>query len=109
MIIKTSTPLKLGLAAALLAATSATASSTTETLNPSAQNQQMGAATGLGTSHRFPTAAAAADHCPGDTIVWLHGSNLSYYLPDTAKYGKGVGSYACKAEADDAGFKSASQ
>ncbi len=104
----TLTPLKLGLAAALLAATAATASSTTENVSPSAQNEQMGATTGLGESHRFPTAAAATDHCPGDTIVWLHGPNLTYYLPDTAKYGKGAGSYACKAEADDAGFTSAS-
>ena len=106
---KTSTPLKLGLAAALLIATAAIAAPATEQLTPSAQNEQMGATAGLGESHRFPTAAAATDHCPGDSIVWLHGPNLTYYLPDTAKYGKGAGSYACKAEADDAGFKSASQ
>jgi len=106
---KTLMPFKLGLAAALLIATAAIAAPATEQLTPSAQNEHMGATTGLGESHRFPTAAAATNHCPGDTIVWLHGSNLSYYLPDTAKYGKGVGSYACKAEADDAGFKSASQ
>ena len=106
---KTVTPLKLGLVAALLVATAATAAPATEKLNPSASNEQMGATTGLGESHRFSTAAEAANHCPGDTIVWLHGPNLIYYLPGTAKYGKGVGSYACKAEADDAGFNSASE
>jgi hypothetical protein len=73
--------------------------------NPSAMNEQQGATTGLGSSHRFHTAAAAADHCPGDTIVWLAGSKLVYFLPGASRYGKGSGAYACRMEADSAGFR----
>lgn len=73
-------------------------------LSPSATNERQGATTGLGASHRFRTAAAAADHCPGDTIVWLSGAKLIYLLPGVARYGKGTGEYACQLEADSAGF-----
>lgn len=85
----------------------AAAAAQTQTLSPSALNERQGATTGLGASHRFQTAAEAANHCPGDTVVWLSGPNLIYYLPGTAKYGTGTGMYACKAEADDAGFRNA--
>lgn len=72
---------------------------------PSAINETQGATTGLGSSHRFATEAAAAAHCPGDTVVWSAGPNLIYDLPSSPNYGKGSGFYACKAEADDAGFQ----
>jgi len=98
----------LGLAAALFAGAIAAAAPPSQTLSPSAQNQREGATTGLGTSHRFATTAAAADHCPGDVIVWLSGPNLTYRLPGAPGYGSGVGQYACKAEADDAGFTAVS-
>ncbi len=75
--------------------------------NPSGMNEQQGATTGLGASHRFRTAAAAADHCPGDTVVWLSGRKLVYDLPAAAGYGKGTGQYACRMEAEDAGFHNA--
>lgn len=75
-----------------------------QSLSPSAENERQGATTGLGQSHRFGSAAAAADHCPGDTIVWLSGSKLIYLLPGAATYGKGNGAYACQMEADSAGF-----
>ncbi len=74
---------------------------------PSAQNEVEGATTGLGSSHRFGTSADATDHCPGDIIVWSSGPNLIYHLPGSGDYGKGSGFYACKAEADDAGFRAA--
>jgi hypothetical protein len=74
----------------------------------SAQSEAAGATTGLGTSHRFKTLAAAADHCPDDTIVWSSGAGASYHLPGSQFYGKaGQGFYACKAEADGAGFSNA--
>jgi hypothetical protein len=74
----------------------------------SAQSEAAGATTGLGTSHRFKTVAAATDHCPDDTIVWLSGVGTSYHLPGSQFYGKaGQGFYACKAEADSAGFSDA--
>jgi hypothetical protein len=72
--------------------------------NPSATSEQQGATTGLGSSHRFRSPADAANHCPGDAIVWLSGSKLVYVLPGAATYGKGSGDYACKMEADGAGF-----
>jgi hypothetical protein len=101
---KTSVQLALSLAVALAAAAPAFAATQDESLSPSAQNERQGDTTGLGASHRFAQAADAAQHCPGDTIVWLAGSKLVYELPGAAKYGKGPGAYACKAEADDAGF-----
>ena len=72
---------------------------------PSAQSETQGATTGLGTSHRFATVAAATAHCPSDTIVWSSRSSKSYHLSTSKYYGKTKhGFYACKAEADDAGF-----
>ena len=97
---------KLGLALALAgpAALGLHATAPAQYHNPSTTNEQQGATTGLGSSHRFPTAADAASHCPGDTIVWLSGAKLVYLLPGAAKYGEGSGAYACRMEADDAGF-----
>jgi len=69
----------------------------------SAQSAVMGATTGLGDSHRFPTPAAAAAHCPGDTVVWSNGKDLTYQPAN----GQSGGFYACKMEADDAGFQPA--
>jgi hypothetical protein len=71
---------------------------------PSAISATQGATTGLGDSHRFATPAAATAHCSGDTIVWSSGPDLTYSLPNAPNYGKGHGFYACKSEADDAGF-----
>jgi hypothetical protein len=82
----------------------ASAQTSAQSMSPSAQSERQGATTGLGSSHRFRSAAAAADHCPGDTIVWLTGPKLIYLLPGAAKYGKGSGAYACQMEADGAGF-----
>ncbi len=75
---------------------------------PSAMSATHGATTGLGDSHRFATPAAAAAHCSNDTIVWSTGTGLTYTLPNASDYGKGTGFYACKGEADDAGFHPAS-
>ncbi len=69
----------------------------------SAQSASMGATTGLGISHRFPTPDAAAAHCPGDTVVWSNGKTLTYQPAN----GQPGGFYACKMEADDAGFQPA--
>jgi hypothetical protein len=71
----------------------------------SAQSASMGATTGLGVSHRFPTPDAAAAHCPGDTVVWSSGKTLTYQPAN----GQSGGFYACKMEADDAGFQPAGQ
>jgi hypothetical protein len=95
------------LALAIPSALGAQTTAPAQHLTPSAMSEQQGATSGLGESHRFRTSAAAADHCPGDTIVWLSGSKLIYLLPDAAKYGKGSGAYACRMEAEGAGFHSA--
>ncbi|WP_284947403.1 hypothetical protein [Acidisoma cladoniae] len=70
----------------------------------SAMSEAAGATTGLGTHHRFTSVAAANGQCPGDTIVWHSGPGMSYVMPGTPAYGKSGGFYACKAEADTAGF-----
>jgi len=77
--------------------------------SPSAQNEGKGATTGLGDSHRFPSTAAAQGHCSGnDPVVWSDGEHLTYDLAGSQGYGKGKGDYgfyACKSEADAAGFQ----
>jgi hypothetical protein len=71
----------------------------------SAASEMNGATTGLGESHRFASAAAATAHCPGDTVVWGSSKGLHYRMPGTPGYGTTKGGfYACKMEADDAGF-----
>src|ERR1700756_4981724 len=86
---------KPGLTLALLAAAplGVQTAAAAQPVSPSARSEEEGATTGLGSSHRFRTAAEAANHCPGDTIVWLSGPKLIYYLPGAAKYGRGVGQY----------------
>jgi len=95
----------LTLAVLLGAAPACLAQSMAQT--PTQLNEVMGATTGLGSSHRFPTAAAAEAHCSNDTIVWSASPDLIYVLPSAPSYGKGKGFYACKMEADDAGFHAA--
>ncbi len=99
----------VGLVCALGAAPAAKASALTAPGSPSAQNEGQGATSGLGDSHRFPSAAVAASHCGGsDPVVWSDGYHLTYDLPGAAGYGKGKGGYgfyACKSEADGAGFQ----
>jgi hypothetical protein len=90
------------LTCAVLAA--ATAGAALAQTSPSAVNEQEGATTGLGSSHRFATVAAASAHCPNDTVVWSAGKKLTYVMPGAARYGHGSGFYACKMEADTAGF-----
>jgi hypothetical protein len=71
----------------------------------SSMSQDQGATTGLGTHHRFSTVAAAQDHCPGDTIVWSNGKGLTYHAVSSGSSGMARhGFYACKMEADSAGF-----
>lgn len=78
--------------------------------SPSARNEWKGATTGLGSSHRFPTMAAARRNCISDTIVWSDGYHLTYYLAGSKYYGNTkYGFYACKAEADSAGFQAVTQ
>jgi hypothetical protein len=72
---------------------------------PSTASEDAGATTGLGSHHRFPTVAAAQEHCPGDTIVWSNGVSLTYHIVTSGGSGSGKkGFYACKMEADTAGF-----
>lgn len=66
-----------------------------------------GATTGLGAHHRFATIAAAQDHCDGDTIVWSDGVHKTYKVVQASSGKSGHGFYACKMEADSAGFTEA--
>jgi hypothetical protein len=92
-------------AIALVGGLAASASAFAQT--PSQQSAVMGATTGLGSHHRFASIAMAQDHCPGDTIVWSNGVSKTYKVvqPGAAKAGRGF--YACKMEADGAGFTQA--
>ncbi len=72
---------------------------------PSVASEDAGATTGLGTHHRFPSVAAAQAHCPGDSIVWSNGVGLTYHIVSSDSSGTAShGFYACKMEADSAGF-----
>jgi hypothetical protein len=99
----------LSLACTLGAAPLAMAHALTAPGSPSSQNEGQGATTGLGSSHRFPSVAAATNHCgAGDPVVWSDGSHLSYLPQGAPGYGQGssgYGFYACKSEADGAGFR----
>jgi hypothetical protein len=70
----------------------------------SSSSEDAGATTGLGTHHRFPSVAAAQAHCPDDTIVWSNGVNLTYHTVSGGSGSASHGFYACKMEADSAGF-----
>jgi hypothetical protein len=70
----------------------------------STASEDAGATTGLGSHHRFPTVAAAQAHCPGDTIVWSTGAGLTYHVVSGGSGKAKHGFYACKMEADSAGF-----
>jgi hypothetical protein len=72
---------------------------------PSSASEDAGATTGLGTHHRFPTVAAAKDHCPDDSVVWSNGVGLTYHVVSSGSASTAShGFYACKLEADTAGF-----
>ncbi len=97
--------LSLGAASAMAQTTAPATGAMSTPATSSSTSEAQGATTGLGTSHRFATAAAATAHCPSDTIVWSSRSAKSYHLSTSKYYGKTKhGFYACKAEADDAGF-----
>ena len=66
-----------------------------------------GATTGLGAHHRFATIAAAQDHCQGDTIVWSNGMSKTYKIVQSGAGSASHGFFACKMEADSAGFTQA--
>lgn len=99
----------MSLVCALSAVPAAMAHALTAPGSPSAQNEGQGATTGLGSGHRFASATAAASHCGNsDPVVWSDGEHLTYALPGAPGYGKGkadYGFYACKSEADGAGFQ----
>jgi len=54
----------------------------------------------------FPTATAAKNHCPNDTLVWLNPKNRVYYFNGQQKFGKTKGgAFVCKQDADKMGEK----
>jgi len=57
----------------------------------------------------FKTVAAAAAHCPGDTVVWSSFSRSnSFHLPGSTHYGTTKhGAYVCEKEALGLGFHAA--
>jgi cytoskeletal protein RodZ len=56
-------------------------------------------------STRFTDEAAAKEHCPTDTVVWMNTSSKVYHLAGTSLYGKTKkGAYSCQKDADQSGF-----
>jgi hypothetical protein len=60
----------------------------------------------LPSSEKFSTAAAAAQHCPGDTVVWSSFSKSRvFHLSGSKYFGKTKhGAYVCEKDAVAAGF-----
>jgi len=58
---------------------------------------------------KFPTAAAAAAHCPGDVVVWsTFTKSKAFHLAASRYYGKTKhGAYVCEKDALAAGFHAA--
>jgi len=57
----------------------------------------------------FKTQAAAAAHCPSDTVVWASlTKSHTYHLAGTPRFGKTKhGAYVCKGEALSYGYHQA--
>jgi len=57
-------------------------------------------------AQKFPTAAAAAAHCPGDVVVWSSFTKTkAFHLAASRYYGKTKhGAYVCEKDALAAGF-----
>lgn len=48
----------------------------------------------------------AQRHCHGDTVVWLDFKRGRYYLNGQRRYASGyTGSFACRSEARDSGYR----
>jgi hypothetical protein len=53
----------------------------------------------------LPAIAQSMPSCPGDTVVWENTSTKVYHEQGDKYFGKTMhGTYACKADADKAGF-----
>ncbi len=63
----------------------------------------------LPSSERFSTTTAAAQHCPGGTVVWSTLSkSKTFHLSSSKYYGKTKhGAYVCEKDAVAAGFRAA--
>ena len=56
----------------------------------------------------FRTEQQAQEHCPKDTVVWVDPQSGTYFLKESASYGRaGAGRYACRSEAEGAGLRQA--
>jgi hypothetical protein len=61
-----------------------------------------------GATGQFTTEAAARQHCPSDTVVWVNLGSKAYHASGTKYYGKTKrGAYMCQKEADQSGFHAA--
>jgi hypothetical protein len=74
---------------------------------PAAASAQAAAKPGkVPISDKFKTVAAAAEHCPSDTVVWSSfSSSHVYHLPASKYYGKTKhGAYVCEKDAAAYGY-----
>ena len=56
----------------------------------------------------FRTEQQAQEHCPKDTVVWVDPQSGTYFLKESASYGRvGAGRYACRGEAESADVRPA--
>jgi hypothetical protein len=64
------------------------------------------AAETLSPAQRFQFELWAQNHCPTDSVVWVNAATLTYNSNEERWYGRTVnGAFACKGEADKAGYR----
>ena len=63
------------------------------------------AAEPLPPAQRFEFELWAQKHCPADTVVWVDATRLTYNSSDERWYGRTNGAFACKGEAEKAGYR----
>jgi hypothetical protein len=60
-------------------------------------------------TQRFPFELWAQHHCPADTVVWVSVRSQIYSSSDERWYGRTIdGAYACKLDAEKAGYRAKS-
>lgn len=53
----------------------------------------------------YQTQRQAQSHCPMDSVVWLNVRTQTYYTEGQRWFGRRGGAYACRWEAEHAGYR----
>jgi hypothetical protein len=63
------------------------------------------AAESLAPSQRFQFELWAQNHCPTDTVVWVDNRSQVYNTSEERWYGRTIGAFVCKRDAEKAGYR----